>query len=125
MRSLFELISKYKSDVIIVPIIAFVALVVTLFMYIFLNKKKIYKYIPGIATFVIGLILFIRGFVEIIDTAGLDFIDTGSKFFVFAFISLAFAGILDILDSLGRSTKGFFKKPTLKNNNPKKNTKTK
>lgn len=110
MRSLFELISKYKSDVIIVPIIAFVAFVVTLFMYIFIKKKKIYKYIPGFIALGIGLILFIKGYLDLLKISGLNTIDISAKFFVFAFISIFLALIFDLLDSISKNTRTLIKK---------------
>lgn len=110
MRSLFELISKYKSDVIIIPIIAFAAFVVSLFMYIFFNKKKIYKYIPGIIVALIGIIFFVQGYFELLNIAGLNFLNLATKLLSFAGISIIFSLIFDILDSLGRTTKSMFKK---------------
>lgn len=110
MRSIFELISKYKSDVIIVPILAFAAFIVTLFMYIFLNKKKINKYFPGFVTLAIGLVLFILGWVNILEIQGLNYIEIGSKFLIFAFIAIIFSLIFDTFDSLGKNTKQIFKK---------------
>ncbi|MDO5026839.1 MAG: hypothetical protein Q4E50_03290 [Tissierellia bacterium] len=105
MRSIFELISKYKSDVIIVPIIAFVALVITVFMYIFFNKKKIYKYIPAFITLLVGLVLFFTGFSDILEASGLNYIELGAKFLVFAFVAIIFSLILDTFDSLVKNVK--------------------
>lgn len=110
MRSLFELISKYKSDVIIVPIIAFIAFVVTLFMYIFINKKKIYKYIPSFITLFAGLVLFIKGYFNLLEISGLNTIDLAAKFLIFGFISLFLALIFDLLDSIGKNSKTMVKK---------------
>lgn len=110
MRSIFELITKYKSDVIIVPVIAFGAFILTLFLYIFLNKRKFIKYIPGLIALVVGLVMFIQGFFELLNTAGLDFIDMGAKFLIFALISILLAIIFDVIDSFARNVKSMVKK---------------
>lgn len=110
MRSIFELISKYKSELMVVPIVAFVALIVTLFFYLFLNKKKIVKYIPGFAALVVAIIFLIQGFVKLLNITGLDFIETSIKIFVFGFTVIFFSAILDILDSFVKGIKGDGKK---------------
>ena len=110
MRSIFELISKYKSELMVVPIVAFVALIVTLFFYLFLNKKKIVKYIPGFAALVVAIIFLIQGFVKLLNITGLDFIETSIKIFVFGFTVIFFSAVLDILDSFVKGIKGDGKK---------------
>lgn len=115
MRTLFELITKYKSDVIIVPIIAFAAFVLTLFIYIFFNKKRIFKYIPGLAALIVGLVFLVQGYFELLNPAGLDFIGHAAKILIFAVISILFGLVFDILDSLGKNTKSLVKKNNIKN----------
>lgn len=100
MRSLFELIPKYREDVMIVPIIAFVAFVVTFFLYLFLNKRKIIKYIPGFLGLIAGFIILWQGYSNILSSAGLDLIELSIKVFVFAFANIGFSIALDLIDSL-------------------------
>lgn len=102
MRSLFELISKYRSDVINIPLIAIGAIIFTLFLYIFLNKRKWIKYIPGVVAVLVATVFIVQGYFELLTVAGLDFIDTSIKIFVFGFTVIFFSVVLDILDSFGK-----------------------
>ena len=116
MRSLFELISKYKSDLVIVPIIAFAALIVTLLIYLFLNKNKIIKYIPGFIAVIVGILFLILGFTKLLTISGLDFVETSAKVFTVIFFSI----ILDILDSFFRGIRGKSKTKDTENKRDKK-----
>lgn len=120
MRSLFELISKYKSDLVIVPIIAFAALIVTLLIYLFLNKNKIIKYIPGFIAVIVGIVFLILGFTKLLTISGLDFVETSVKVFVFGFTVIFFSIILDILDSFFRGIRGKSKTKDTENKRDKK-----
>lgn len=100
MKSILELISKYKSDVIIIPILAVLALVLSFSIYYFFNKRWI-KYIPGLGALVIGIALLFSGYLNLLKASGLNFIGLGINFTVFALVSLAFSAIIDLLDGLG------------------------
>ena len=102
MRSLFELISKYRSDVINIPMIALGAMIFTLFMYIFLNKRKWIKYIPGVVGVLVATVFLVQGYFELLTDTGLDFIDMSIKIYVFGFAVIFFSIILDIIDSFGK-----------------------
>lgn len=100
MRSLFELIPKYREHVMIVPIVAFAAFVVTFFLYLFFNKRKINKYFPGFLGLIVAIIILLQGYSNILSSAGLDFVELSIKVFVFAFANIGFAIALDLIDSL-------------------------
>lgn len=100
MKSILELISKYKSDVIIIPILAVLALVLSFSIYYFFTKKSI-KYILGLVALVLGVLLLLVGYLDLLNPSGLSFIGWGINLMVFAVVSLAFSAIIDLLDGLG------------------------
>lgn len=118
MKSILELISKYKSDVIIIPILAVLALVLSFSIYYFFTKRWI-KYMPGLVTLVIGVSLLLVGYLNLLNPSGLNFIGLGISFTVFALLSLAFSAIIDLLDGLGANFKKTGKKTKKKENKKK------
>ncbi|MGF0039935.1 hypothetical protein ACQRBF_04040 [Peptoniphilaceae bacterium SGI.131] len=99
MRSIFELISKYKGDTVSIPLIALAAIIVIMLVYIFV-KNKFIKYIIPIVTLIVGLVFLIRGYMAILTATGLSMLSTSIKILSFAGVALLFSFILDILDSL-------------------------
>lgn len=99
MRSIFELISKYKGDTVSIPLIALAAIIVIMFVYIFV-KNKFIKYIIPIVALVVGLVFLIRGYMAILTATGLSMLSASIKILSFAGVALLFSFILDILDSL-------------------------
>lgn len=99
MRSIFELISKYKGDTVSIPLIALAAIIVIMLVYIFV-KNKFIKYIIPIVALVVGLVFLIRGYMAILTATGLSMLSTSIKILSFAGVALLFSFILDILDSL-------------------------
>lgn len=103
MRSLFELISKYRAEVIEIPFIALAGLILALFIYLFFNKRKWIKYVVGGIVIIVGLVFFIQGYFEILNETGLDFIAMATKILVFGFMVIFVSAILDLIDSFARS----------------------
>ncbi|MFM1515368.1 hypothetical protein ABGF49_03630 [Helcococcus ovis] len=109
MRSILKLISKYGSSNSIIPILVIVSIIATILVYSFIKNKKM-KYYINLAIFIVGVILFINGYIFLLNTTGLAMLKIGSEVITFGIVGIMFAFILDILDSLG----GIFKKKTVK-----------
>ena len=102
MRSIFELISTYKSSLIVIPIIAIASLIVNLFIGRFLNKNKKNKYYLNIAVIIIGSVGLLVGYKLILSPKGLFLIDKSILLYVFGFVGLFFSLIIDIFDDLSK-----------------------
>lgn len=123
MRSILELLSKYRSEVVVIPMIALGALILTLFIYLFLNKWRWVKYVPGLVTVIVGIIFMYQGYYELLRPVGLDLIEMATKLLVFGFTVIGFSVIFDIFSSYGESIRSLFTKD--KNKKVKQNKKVK
>lgn len=105
MGIILELIKKYKGSSALILLIALAAIVVTLFMYIFFNKKKIIKYIFGILGILVSLLFFILGYRLIVNPSGLKSVEIGIFAGVFGGVSIVFSLLIDTIDALFGSNK--------------------
>ncbi len=118
MKSLFKIISDYKSSLVSIPVMALISIGLTLVFYIFFNQKRIYKYIMGFAGVIMGLIFLFQGYRLIIEPVGLVLINRAVLLEVFGWVNIFFALILDIFDSIGQDiTNRKEKKTKSKNKN--------
>lgn len=118
MKSIFQLLGKYKSDITIVPIFAIIAIVVTVFLYIFIKKKYV-KYILHILAIIVGFVLLFRGYQDILEESGINSIKTAIKILAFGGVGFLFSAVLDLLDSLS----GMFRKNKVQKRDKKTNIK--
>lgn len=104
MRSILTLLGKYKQEVIIIPVIAIAAIIVTLIFYMIIKKKSL-KYVVFSFFVMVGFIYLYIGYSKILE-GGLPNIKTSVKLFVFGGVGILMSLFLDIMDSL----LGMFKK---------------
>lgn len=104
MRSILTLLGKYKQEVIIIPVIAIAAIIVTLIFYMIIKKKSL-KYVVFSFFVMVGFIYLYIGYSKILE-GGLPNIKTSVKLFVFGGVGILMSLFLDIMDSLF----GMFKK---------------
>ncbi len=102
MKSLFKIIADYKSSLVSIPVMAVIAIALTLVVYMFFNKKRIYKYLMGFAAVILGFIFLLQGYRLIIEPVGLSLINKAVLLEVFGWVNIFFALILDIFDSIGQ-----------------------
>lgn len=71
MAGLINLVSQYSSRLAILPIVAFIMGAISVIIY-FINKKRIVKFIPSIATGVIAIILALISISTFTSKSGLN-----------------------------------------------------
>ena len=105
MASLLDLIVKYKGESVTVLLVSIAAILVTLFAYIFFNRRRILKYLPGILSLLISVLFLILGFILILKKSGLKSLEIGVFTGVFGAVCILFGFILDLIDSIFKKKK--------------------
>ena len=91
-----ELLSNYGGSMILLPIMTFIAWALAYLLYRVTNRKKFYKYIPGLIFSAVGIYYLVNGLSNIVTQQGLDSIWDFCVYFVAGFNGLMFAWILGI-----------------------------
>lgn len=99
MSSLFGMISKYKSQLTLLPVTILIFVVLSMILFILFRRDRLMKYVPALAGIFLGLILLIFGFLNITEPSGLEWVWRGVAVFVAGCISLATAWLLSIFSS--------------------------
>lgn len=108
MKSILDLIKNYSGANSLVPIVAVVAIIVTVIIYTTLKSKKL-SYILSLVVTLVGLVIMFIGYKNVLLKAGLKIISLGVLVTVYGSISLISNIILSLFDSIGYNFKNLFK----------------
>ena len=108
MKSILDLIKDYSGANSLVPIVAVVAIIVTVIIYTTLKSKKL-SYILSLVVTLVGLVIMFIGYKNVLLKAGLKIISLGVLVTVYGSISLISNIILSLFDSIGYNFKNLFK----------------
>lgn len=108
MKSILDLIKDYSGANSLVPIVAVVAIIVTVIIYTTLKNKKL-SYILSLVVTLVGLVIMFIGYKNVLLKAGLKIISLGVLVTVYGSISLISNIILSLFDSIGYNFKNLFK----------------
>lgn len=99
MSSLFGIISKYKSQLTLLPVTILIFVVLSMILFILFRRDRLMKYVPALAGILLGILFLIFGFLNITQKNGLEWVWRGIAVFVAGCISLATAWLLAIFSS--------------------------
>lgn len=99
MSSLFGIISKYKSQLTLLPVTILIFVVLSIILFILFRRDRLMKYVPALAGILLGILFLIFGFLNITQQNGLEWVWRGVAVFVAGCISLASAWLLAIFSS--------------------------
>ena len=108
MKSILDLIKNYSGANSLVPIVAVVAIIVTVIIYTTLKSKKL-SYVLSLVVTLVGLVIMFIGYKNVLLKAGLKIISLGVLVTVYGSISLISNIILSLFDSIGYNFKNLFK----------------
>ena len=108
MKSILDLIKNYSGANSLVPIVAVVAIIVTVIIYTTLKSKKL-SYVLSLVVTLVGLVIMFIGYNNVLLKAGLKIISLGVLVTVYGSISLISNIILSLFDSIGYNFKNLFK----------------
>lgn len=108
MKSILDLIKDYSGANSLVPIVAVVAIIVTVIIYTTLKNKKL-SYGFSVIVTLVGLVIMFMGYKNVLLKAGLKIISLGVLVTVYGSISLISNMILSLFDSIGYNLKNLFK----------------
>ena len=108
MKSILDLIKDYSGANSLVPIVAVVAIIVTVIIYTTLKSKKL-SYVLSLVVTLVGLVIMFIGYKNVLLKAGLKIISLGVLVTVYGSISLISNIILSLFDSIGYNFKNLFK----------------
>ncbi|WP_297376561.1 hypothetical protein [uncultured Helcococcus sp.] len=108
MKSILDLIKDYSGANSLVPIVALVAIIVTVILHTTLKNKKL-SYGLSLVIILVGAVILVIGYKNILMKAGLNIISLGILVGVYGAISLITNMILSVFDSMGYSLKSLSK----------------
>ena len=108
MKSILDLIKDYSGANSLVPIVAVVAIIVTVIIYTTLKNKKL-SYGLSLVIILVGAIIIIIGYKNILLKAGLKIVSLGILVGSYGAISLITNMILSVFDSMGYNFKSLSK----------------
>lgn len=108
MKSILDLIKDYSGANSLVPIVALVAIIVTVIIHSTLKNKKL-SYGLSLVIILVGAIIIIIGYKNILLKAGLKIVSLGILVGSYGAISLITNMILSVFDSMGYSFKNLSK----------------
>lgn len=108
MKSILDLIKDYSGANSLVPIVALVAIIVTVIIHSTLKNKKL-SYGLSLVIILVGAIIIIIGYKNILLKAGLKIVSLGILVGSYGAISLITNMILSVFDSMGYNFKSLSK----------------
>lgn len=100
MSSIVNLISDYAEGLLILPIMSFMALIITILIHLIFSKEKIVKYIPSLLLLGISLIIGIIAFTTFTTAKGLNLAWVFVYLFTSAAVGIFTALIIDLINGV-------------------------